>query len=111
MTISLENASQLSPPLFQQRHVTWQDYVRVRDSSEMDWQKIAFHQGWLWVDMGNIDPNHARFGDLLTAIFFVWAFLHPDSVIESFGGCLIEKPDTHACAPDLVIYKGENIPK
>jgi hypothetical protein len=24
---------------------------------------------------------------------------------------LIEKPDTHACVPDLVLYKGENIPR
>jgi Uma2 family endonuclease len=24
---------------------------------------------------------------------------------------VIEQPDTHACAPDLVLYQGENIPK
>jgi Uma2 family endonuclease len=110
MTISLEKSSQ-SATILQQRHATWQDYLKVRDSSEINWQKIAFYNGWLWVDMGNIGPNHARFCDLLTAIFFVWVFLHPDSVLESFGGCLIENPDTHACAPDLVLYQGENIPK
>ncbi|MGB7417376.1 MAG: Uma2 family endonuclease, partial [Thermosynechococcaceae cyanobacterium] len=29
----------------------------------------------------------------------------------SCGRSLIEKPDTQACAPDLVLYKGKNIPK
>jgi hypothetical protein len=111
MTISLEKSSQLSPVQFQQHDATWQDYLRVRDSSEINWQKIAFHKGWLWVDMGNIGPNHARFADLITMVFGFWAFLYPDPVIESFGGCLIENSDTHACAPDLVLYKGENIPK
>ncbi|MBW4550398.1 MAG: Uma2 family endonuclease [Aphanocapsa sp. GSE-SYN-MK-11-07L] len=110
MTISFEKSSQ-SATILQQRLVTWQDYLRVRDSSEINWQKIAFYKGWLWVDMGNIGPNHARFCDLITIIFGFWAFLHPDSVIESFGGCLIENPDTHACAPDLVLYKGDNIPE
>jgi Putative restriction endonuclease len=109
MTIFLDRSSQ-SATIFQRYDTTWQDYVNVRDSSEIDWCKIAFHKGWLWTDMGNIDPGQARFSDLLTAIFFVWAFLHPDPVIESFGGCLIDQPETHACAPDLVLYKGENIP-
>jgi Uma2 family endonuclease len=110
MTISIERSSQ-STTILQWYDATWQDYVNIRDSSEIDWRKIAFHKGWLWVDMGYIGPSHARFSDLLTAIFFVWAFLHPDPVIESFGGCLIDNPETHACAPDLVLYKGGNIPQ
>lgn len=110
MTISLETSSQTN--LFSQRHdATWQDYVALRDSTAIDWQKIAFNQGWLWFDMGTEGPNHASFSDLMTAIFFVWAFLHPDEVLQSYGRCLIEKPETQACAPDLVLYKGENIPK
>lgn len=47
----------------------------------------------------------------MTAIFFVWAFLHPDLVLQSFGLCLMDLPETHACAPDLVLYRGENIPR
>jgi Uma2 family endonuclease len=110
MTISLEKSSQ--PSLLLQKHdAIWQDYVKVRDSSDIDWRKIAFYEGWLWVDMGKEGPNHASFSDLLTALFFVWAFLNPDLVLQSFGRCLIEKPETQACAPDLVLYKGENIPK
>ncbi len=108
MTISLQKSSQPSS-ILQQRDATWEDYVAVRDHP--DCRKIAFHQGWLWVDMGKEGPSHASFSDLLTAIFFVWAFLYPDVVLQSYGRCLIEKPETQACAPDLVLYKGENIPK
>lgn len=110
MTIALDKT--LSPTtIIQRRDATWQDYVAIRDSEELDWRKIAFHQGWLWVDMGTEGPNHASFSDLMTAIFFVWAFLHPDVVLQSYGRCLMDKPETHACAPDLVLYKGENIPR
>lgn len=108
MTISLDQSSQTASP-YQRHDATWQDYVAVRDSSDIDWRKIAFNKGWLWVDMGPEGPNHASFSDLMTAIFFVWAFLHADVVLQSYGRCLIEKPETHACAPDLVLYKGENI--
>ena len=45
----------------------------------------------------------------MTVVFFVWAFLHPEVVLQSYGRCLIEHSDTHACAPDLVLYKGNNI--
>jgi hypothetical protein len=109
MTISLEASSQ--PTILQQYDATWQDYVKIRDSSDIDWIKISFYKGWLWVDMGHIGLNHARFTDLMTMIFGFWAFLHPDPAIDSFGGCLIDRPETHACAPDLVLYKGESIPK
>lgn len=101
----------LSTTTIQQRGATWQDYVRLRDREDYDWRKIAFDRGWLWVDMGKEGLNHACFSDLLTAIFFVWAFQHPDLVIQSLGRCLIEKPETQACAPDLVLYKGEDFPR
>ncbi|NES00316.1 MAG: Uma2 family endonuclease, partial [Symploca sp. SIO1B1] len=89
MTISLDKFSQTT--VLQQWHdATWQDYVALRDSSDIDWQKIVFHQGSLLADMGKEGPNHASFSDLMTAIFFVWAFLHPDVVLQSYGRCLIE---------------------
>jgi Uma2 family endonuclease len=109
MTLSLEINP--SPRIRQQRPATWQDYLELRDRPALDWRKIAFHQGWLWVDMGKEGPNHASFSDLMTAVFFVWAFLYPEPALQSYGRCLIENPDTHACAPDLVLYKGDNIPK
>lgn len=83
----------------------------LRDKEDCDWRKIAFDRGWLWVDMGKEGPSHACFSDLLTAIFFIWAFRNPEQVFQSLGRCLIEKPETQACAPDLVLYKGENIPQ
>jgi Uma2 family endonuclease len=110
MTITFDQ-SVSSDTILQRRDATWQDYVTLRDSTDLDWRKIAFYQGWLWADMGTEGPNHASFSDLMTAIFFVWAFLHPDLVLQSFGRCLIDLPETHACAPDLVLYKGENIPR
>ncbi len=108
MTISLEKGTTL---IHQRHHATWQDYIALRDSQVNDWRKIAFYQGWLWADMGKEGPNHASFSDLVTAIFFIWAFLYPDEVYQSYGRCLIEQPETQACAPDLVLYKGDNIPK
>jgi Uma2 family endonuclease len=110
MTIATAQPS-LSTTTSQWRGATWQDYAILRDREDCDWSKIAFDQGWLWIDMGKEGPNHACFSDLLTAIFFVWAFQHPDLVIQSLGCCLIEKPETQACAPDLVLYKGENFPR
>ncbi|MGB8697856.1 MAG: Uma2 family endonuclease [Thermosynechococcaceae cyanobacterium] len=110
MTIALDTPIQ-SAPILQQRDATWQDYVQIRDNPDLDWRKIVFYQGWLWVNMGAEGPSHAAFSDLLTAIFFVWAFLHPDWALQSYGRCLIEKPETQACAPDLVLYKGDNTPQ
>jgi Uma2 family endonuclease len=110
MVLSLEKTN-ASPTILQQRGATWQDYVALRDRPDLDWRKIAFYQSWLWVDTGKEGPQHARFSDLITMVFGFWVFLHPEEKIESFGRCLIENPETHACAPDLVLYKGENIPQ
>jgi len=108
MALSLEKPTQL---ILQHHNATWQDYVAIRDNPAMDWRKLSFHQGWLWVDMGKEGPNHASFSDLITIVFGFWVFLHPEVVLQSYGRCVIEHPDTHACAPDLVLYKGDNIPK
>jgi Uma2 family endonuclease len=110
MPLSLETTS-LSTSLVQRRDATWQDYVVIRDSTDVDWRKIAFHEGWLLVDMGTEGPNHASFSDFLTIFFGFWAFLHPEVSIQSYGRCLIENPETQACAPDLVLYKGDDIPR
>lgn len=110
MAIFLEPLSQAAS-LLQQHDATWKDYRAVRDSANIDWRKIAFYQGWLWVDMGKEGPNHASFSDLMTMIFGFWAFLYPDMPLQSYGRCLIEKPETQACAPDLLLYKGENFPR
>ena len=61
--------------------------------------------------MGSERPNHASLSDLIPAIFFGWAFLHPDMPLQSYRRCLIEHPETQACAPDLVLYRGDDIPR
>jgi len=100
-----------TPPILERHDATWQDYLTICNHPTLDWQKISFYRGWLWVNMGKEGPEHASVSDLMTAIFFAWAFLHPEVPLQSYGRCLIEYPETHACAPDLVLYKGENIPR
>ena len=111
MTLALDRPT--TPPLassWQRHDATWADYLAVRDSNS-NWQKIAFHHDWLWVNMGFEGPNHAAFSDLITMIFGFWAFLHPETTLQSYGRCLLEAPETHACSPDLVLYRGDNIPQ
>ncbi|MGB3300801.1 MAG: Uma2 family endonuclease [Phormidesmis sp.] len=112
MTISLKKSKD-DALIIQRQNATWQDYVAVRDDAAIDWQKISYSSdsGWLWADMGKEGPNHASFSDLMTMIFGLCALLHPEVPIQSYGRCLIEKPNTQACAPDLVLYKGGNIPR
>jgi hypothetical protein len=108
MTISLENPSKPNI-LLPQRAATWQDYLNLRD--EVDWRKIAFNQGWLWADMEQEGLSHSVFSNLLTMIFAVWGLLYPSVMLSSYGRCLMEREGTHGCNPDLVIYKGSNIPQ
>ncbi len=100
-----------TPPILERHDATWQDYLTIGNHPTLDWQKISFYQGWLWVNMGKEGPEHASVSDFITIIFGFWAFLHPDVPLQSYSRCLIEYPETHACAPDLVLYKGENIPR
>ena len=115
MTIVLESPTpEHSKPLSEtsQRYdATWADYVAIRDSSELDCTKLSFFDGWLFVDMGIEGPAHSSFSDLMTMIFGFWVLVNPDVVLQSYGRCILELSDTHACGPDLVLYKGDNIPK
>jgi Uma2 family endonuclease len=108
MTLSLNKSQRLTPSQ-ERRDAAWSDYRQARDT--LDWNKIAFDRGWLWIQMGAEGPEHARFSDLLTIIFGFWAFLHPEQTFESLGRCLIEHSETQACSPDLVLYQGEAIPR
>lgn len=93
------------------RAATWVEYLELRDDLNSDWQRIFYDHGWLRIEMGKEGPGQASISDLFTIIFGFWAFLHPDETYQSYGRCLIENPETQACAPDLVLYKGENIPR
>lgn len=61
--------------------------------------------------MGGEGINHAKYSDLFTAILFLWAIRHPEQIFNSLGRCLMEKLETQACAPDLVLYVGEDYPQ
>jgi Uma2 family endonuclease len=111
VAIVLSQLHETVSSIYQKRQITWSDYVSLRDDESQDWRKIIFDEGWLWIDMGKEGPNHAAFSDLMTMIFGFWVFLYPEILLQSYGRCLIEKPNTKACAPDLVIYRGDNIPR
>jgi Uma2 family endonuclease len=95
----------------QWRQATWQDYLALRDAPTQERIKLAFNQGWLWIAMGGEGINHAGVSDLFTSLLFLWAIQHPEQLFTSLGRCLLEKPDTQACAPDLVLYVGADYPK
>jgi Uma2 family endonuclease len=99
------------PPLQQWHPSTWDDYCALRDDSTLKHVKLSFNHGWLWIDMGGEGINHSSFSDLLTSILFLWAIQHPEQSFRSFGRCLLERPKTKACAPDLVLYAGDDAPQ
>ena len=100
-----------SDALNQWQPATWKDYVSLRDASTSARLKLAFDQGWLWVAMGGEGINHAGVSDLFTSLFFLWAIQHPEQLFTSLGRCLLERPETQACAPDLVLYVGADYPQ
>jgi Uma2 family endonuclease len=99
------------PPLRQWHQATWQDYLALRDAPIQERMKLGFNQGWLWVDMGGEGINHSSVCDLFTMMFGFWAIQRPQEAFTSLGRCLLEKPETQACAPDLVLYVGEDYPQ
>lgn len=98
-------------PLRKWHPATWKNYVALRDAPTQERVKLSFNQGSLWVDMGGEGINHSGVSDLFTLILGFWAVQHPEQLFTLLGRCLIEKPETQACAPDLVLYVGENYPQ
>lgn len=112
MITALSQRPNQYPPLQQWHPASWDDYCTLRDALVSEKHvKLSFNQGWLWVDMGGEGINHASYSDLLTSLLFLWAIQHPDQSFNSLGRCLIEKPQTQACAPDLVLYVGDESPR
>ena len=108
MTAYLPFSESHDSPLQQWFSATWDDYCALRDASALKHDKLAFNQGWLWVDMGGKGIKHASFSDLFTSLLFLWAIQHPEQSLNSLGRCLLEKPPALACAPDLVLYIGDD---
>ncbi len=113
MTASISTTQQnvVIPPLRQWHSATWEDYVALRDTRIKDRIRLFFNNEWMWVDMGGEGINHANISDLFVMLFAFWAVAHPEKSYNSFCGCLLEKPKTQACAPDLVLYVGDNYPQ
>jgi Uma2 family endonuclease len=90
---------------------TWEDYLTWRDADTPERIRLFFNQNQLLIDMGSEGINHASVSDLFTMLFGFWFNHYRTQTAASFGRCLIEKPNTQAAAPDLVLYIGGNIPK
>jgi Uma2 family endonuclease len=99
------------PPLHQWIDATWDEYVALRDAPIGERMRLAFDRGRLWIDMGGEGINHSGVSDLFTTFLFLWAIQHPEKNYSSLGRCLIEKPETQASSPDLVLYIGTDYPK
>ena len=111
VTIVSAQSSVALPPLRQWHAASWQYYLALRDAPITERVKLAFNQGWLWVDIGGEEINHSSVSDLFISLLFLWAIQHPDQQFTSLGRCLLEKPESQACAPDLVLYIGEDYPQ
>jgi Uma2 family endonuclease len=109
-------AIRYSPDLSPQwQAATWEDYLACcqrAESEQAESFKIFFNQGYLFIDMGWEGIDHARFRELLTMIITFWFAAQPDApVFDCLGGCIIEKPDQKAGAPDQVLYIGGDSPR
>lgn len=114
MTASIPTVSQTYPTkaLHIWKPATWEEYLTYRDNSSTERIRLFFDQGYLLViDMGGEGINHATISDLFTMLFFIWFSQKPEQIFSSLGRCLMEKPNTKAGAPDLVLYLGEDYPR
>ena len=111
MTATVSSNAIAIPPLREWHPATWEDYITLRDAPIKERMKLAYNQEKLWVDMGGEGINHSIVSDLFTSLLFFWAVQRPEQMFTSLGRCLIEKPETQACAPDLVLYIGEDYPQ
>lgn len=90
---------------------TWEDYLQCRDEPNPAITRLFFNGKYLFVDMGNEGINHASVNNLFTMLFAFWFTRFPEQTACSLGGCLMEKPDTRAASPDIVLYIGEGVPQ
>jgi Uma2 family endonuclease len=101
------------PPQWQS--ATWDDYLACCQRAEAEQAesfRIFFNQGYLFIDMGWEGIDHARFRELLTMIITFWFAAQPDApVFDCLGGCIVEKPNQKAGAPDQVLYIGGDSPR
>ncbi|GET40950.1 Uma2 family endonuclease [Microseira wollei] len=90
---------------------TWEDYLRYRDDPTLEKVRLFFNQNYLFVDMGNEGINHASIARLFAMLFYIWFTCFPEQTASDLGGVLLEKPNTQAASPDIVLYIGEGVPQ
>jgi Uma2 family endonuclease len=92
---------------------SWEDYKRYRDDpTAPDRLRLFFNAGYLQVkSMGWEGIGHSEVNHLFTMLIGCWFMAHPELVAQSLGGCLMEKPNTQAAAPDLMLYVGASAPQ
>ncbi|MFB2976238.1 Uma2 family endonuclease [Microseira sp. BLCC-F43] len=89
----------------------WEDYLRYRDDPTLERVRLFFNQNYLFVDMGNEGINHASIARLFAMLFYIWFTCFPEQTASDLGGVLLEKPNTQAASPDIVLYIGEGVPQ
>jgi Uma2 family endonuclease len=110
--ISSPNVEQLGVCINPVQAATWEDYLQHVENLNSQQERVFFDRGRIWIeDMGNEGINHARFNKLFTLIFGFWFAKQPDIKFDLLGGCVLEKPQSQGCAPDEVVYIGENSPQ
>lgn len=95
----------------QWKPATWEEYLAYRDAETPERVRLFFYRHFLLIDMGAEGINHSTVSDLFTVLLFIWFSQFPEQTAASFGRCLLEKANTQAAAPDLVLYIGEGVPQ
>ncbi|WP_013321522.1 Uma2 family endonuclease [Gloeothece verrucosa] len=109
ITPVISESSLNSLPLW--KPATWEDYLTYRDDPSPERIRLYFYNNHLLVDMGKEGIEHSSINSLFSMLLGFWFAQHPEQVFSLFNGCLLEKPNTQAGAPDLVLYIGEDYPR
>jgi Uma2 family endonuclease len=115
MTAAIPIAATVSPTDWPTdwHRASWEDYERHRDDPRApDRLRLFFNDGYLKVNaMGWEGIGHSEVNHLFTMLIGLWFIAHPEQTAQSLGGCLMEKPNTQAAAPDIMLYLGTDFPQ
>jgi Uma2 family endonuclease len=112
ITVSSDPLKLLERTIPQWRSATWADYLAHRDAKDPERVKLFFDRNSLLItDMGAEGINHARISDLFVTLIVLWFSIKSDRNAETMGRCQLEKQNSQAAAPDLVLYIGADIPQ
>ncbi len=107
----IKNKIVIHPDIPQWKSANWEDYLNYRDAPDGNEFKLFFDINKLLIEMGKEGINHASITRLFSMLFAFWFSRFSEQDASDLGGCLIEKPQVKAAAPDIVLYIGENAPQ